>query len=311
MIIHTDKLTKKYGDTTVLNELSLSVEPNTIFGFLGPNGAGKSTTIKILLNLVHATSGSAQIFGRDTETESIKIRRDIGYLPQNPQFIRHMTSLELLQFTAKLCSYKPKNLDSRIADILETVELSRKQSRKIKHLSGGEIQRLGLAQAYITKPKLLILDEPAAALDPIGRNSVLKLLGELKEQSTIFFSTHILDDVQRICDNVAILKDGKLLANGPLEDVLRMSNNTVMKINLLGKTSKLIAELEKKYTIEKTQLTQSTQIQIFFENQSIAEKESRNILKTILDSYDVTVQKFTINENELEDIFIYLVNNSG
>jgi ABC-2 type transport system ATP-binding protein len=214
-------LKKSYRRVQALKPLDLTVPKNSIFGFLGPNGAGKTTAIKLLLGLARPTAGTATVFGRDIATESVEIRSRVGYLAQEPRFYDFMTARETLRFTAHFFYSGPaKAIERRIEESLALVGLEEKADRKVKGFSGGERQRLGLAQAQINDPELLILDEPAASLDPMGRRDVLSIMEGLKERATIFYSTHILSDVQRVSDEVAILKDGELLAQAPTEDLL-------------------------------------------------------------------------------------------
>ncbi len=212
LVIDTNNLGKKYKETRALNKLNLKVPKHTIFGFLGPNGAGKTTTIKLLLGLAKPTAGSARVFGMDIEKQSVEIRRRIGYLAQDPRYYEYMTARQTLRFTTGFFYEGPrKAIEDRIQETLELVELEKKADRPVKSLSGGERQRLGIAQAQVNYPDLLILDEPAASLDPEGRRDVLELMRRLRKHTTIFYSTHILDDVQRVSDMVAILNRGELV----------------------------------------------------------------------------------------------------
>ena len=179
--IETINLSKTYQDTVALNSLNLRVKKNSIFGFLGPNGAGKTTTMKLLLGLIYPSFGGAQVFGHDILKHSIQIREHIGYLPQEIRFYEYMTAREILNFTAKFYFSGPKSaINQRVQEILDLVQLDNKADRPIKSFSGGEKQRLGIGQAQINYPDLLILDEPAASLDPLGRKEVLEVLNDLK-----------------------------------------------------------------------------------------------------------------------------------
>jgi len=206
LVIETHALSKTFKNVQALKPLDLNVSQNTICGFLGPNGAGKTTTIKLLLGLARPTGGSALVFGKDIEKENDLIRRKVGYLSQDPRYYDYMTARQTLRFTAGFFYEGPKvEIENRIAETLELVGLSDKADRPIKGFSGGERQRLGIAQAQVNYPDLLILDEPAASLDPIGRKDVLEVMERLRKHTTIFYSTHILDDVQRVSDTVVIL----------------------------------------------------------------------------------------------------------
>jgi len=215
-VIQTTGLAKTYKGVQALQPLNLEVREHSICGFLGPNGAGKTTTIKLLLGLARPTGGSGRVFGLDIEKHNDEIRRRGGYLAQDPRFYEYMTARQTLCFTARFFYEGPRaEIERRIAETLELVGLDDKADRPIKGFSGGERQRLGIAQAQVNYPDLLILDEPAASLDPIGRKDVLEVMERLRKHTTIFYSTHILDDVQRVSDTVIILNKGALVAQGP------------------------------------------------------------------------------------------------
>ena len=224
-----------YGGVTALQALDLRVPRHAIFGFLGPNGAGKSTTLKLLLGLARPTAGSATLFGLDSVRESVAIRRRVGYLAQEPRFYDHLTARETLRFAAHFFyTGPPEAIAARVDATLDLVGLADRADRPVKGFSGGERQRLGLAQAQIHQPELLILDEPAAALDPVGRRDMLALLERLRHRATIVYSTHILDDVQRVSDRVAILDRGRLVAQAPVEELLAGSAPTSYHLVLAG-----------------------------------------------------------------------------
>ena len=184
-ILYKVELSKSYKNVQALKALNLEVKKNSIFGFLGPNGAGKTTTIKLLLGLARPTDGTATVFGHDISQESIEIRKRVGYLAQNPRYYNHMTARQTLRFVARFFYSGPKSaIESRVAETLDLVGLIDKADRPIKGFSGGELQRLGIAQAQVNYPDLLILDEPAASLDPMGRRDVLKVMERLREHTT-------------------------------------------------------------------------------------------------------------------------------
>ncbi len=220
-VIRTEGLSKSYKGTKALDGLNLQVPKNSIFGFLGPNGAGKSTTIKLLLGLIQPSAGKATVFGYDITRDSVAVRRRVGYLAQDPRYYEHMTARQTLRYTARFFYRGPKEMiETRAEEMLELVGLADKADRPIKGFSGGERQRLGIAQAQVNYPDLLILDEPAASLDPMGRHDVLEVMERLRKYTTIFYSTHILEDVQRVSDTVAILNHGQLIAEAPIQQLL-------------------------------------------------------------------------------------------
>ena len=221
-----EKLTKTYKPTwlwqqpaTVLSEVSLSVGRGEIFGFLGPNGAGKTTTMKILLGLMRATSGSVELLG--APASDVNVHRQIGYLPESPYFYDYLTAEEFLVFYGRLAGLNKVELQQRVPLLLTRVGLTDAHTRPLRKFSKGMLQRIGLAQALIHDPELVILDEPMSGLDPVGRKDVRDIILSLRDQGkTVFFSTHIISDVEMICDRVGILAKGKLLAMGRIEDLV-------------------------------------------------------------------------------------------
>jgi ABC-2 type transport system ATP-binding protein len=221
VVIRAEGLSKHFGDVAALSSLDLAVTRNSIVGFLGPNGAGKTTAIKLLLGLARPTAGTARIVGLDTVRDSLAIRARVGYLAQDPRFYQYMTARQTLAFAARFFYVGPRReMRARIDDTLALVGLEGKADRPVKGFSGGERQRLGIAQAQVNHPDLLILDEPAAALDPVGRRDVLDVMMRLRDRTTIFYSTHILEDVERVSDHVAILDHGRLVADAPTARLL-------------------------------------------------------------------------------------------
>ncbi|MGC8722726.1 MAG: ATP-binding cassette domain-containing protein [Acidobacteriota bacterium] len=203
----------------VLDGINLSVPKGVIYGFLGPNGAGKTTTIKILAGLLFPDSGEARIFGRCSTDRSV--RRRIGFLPETPYFYDYLKGAELLAFMGRLYGLSPSQLSRRVSELLETVGLKGQGKLQLRKYSKGMLQRIGLAQALIHDPELVILDEPMSGLDPIGRREIRDLILSLKEQGkTVFFSSHILADAEMLCDQVAILVKGRVVQEGILEVLL-------------------------------------------------------------------------------------------
>lgn len=205
--------------TEALRGISMSVQAGEIFGFLGPNGAGKTTTIKILMGLIFATAGRAELFGLPAGTRKAKAR--VGYLPENPYFYDYLSVPELLDMVGRLCGVSPAVRGKRSAELIETVGLGHAGKRSLRSFSKGMLQRAGLAQALMGDPDLVVLDEPMSGLDPLGRKEVRDLIFELKARGkTVFFSTHILADATALCDRVGIIVSGQLRDVGPLGDLL-------------------------------------------------------------------------------------------
>src|SRR3989440_1826995 len=208
-----------------VRDLNLEIAPGEIYGLLGPNGSGESTTLKIILGLIQPTSGGVRIFGRDNS--AVAVRRDIGFLPENAYFHKFLTGAETLRFHAKLSGLSGHETKSRIAELLETVGLTRAADARLSTYSKGMLQRIGLAQALIHQPKILVLDEPTAAVDPAGSRDIQNLIASLKKTgTTILLSSHLLTQVQEVCDRVGILHRGKLIREGRLEDLLAIENQT-------------------------------------------------------------------------------------
>ncbi|MEJ2208033.1 MAG: ABC transporter ATP-binding protein [Anaerolineae bacterium] len=217
--IRTEDLQKRYGQVTALDGLTLTVEPGTVFGFLGPNGAGKTTTMRLLTGLAHPSGGRAWVAGQEVGHDGAVAAR-IGYLSEEPAFYPWMTPGELLDHVGRLFGLPGQERRARGGELLDLVDLSRVARRRIGGFSRGMRQRLGLAQALVNRPEVLLLDEPVSALDPAGRKEVLELIGRLGSQCTVFMSTHILQDVERVCDTVAILNHGRLVVEAPQAELL-------------------------------------------------------------------------------------------
>lgn len=304
--IAIDGLTKQYDEGVVLDGVSFDVPENSIFGFLGPNGAGKTTTIKILLGLAQPSAGGARIFGLDDETDSLAIRRRIGYLAQDPLFYPHMTARETLEFTSRFFYSGTKSgIRIRVDETLELVGLADKADRPIKGFSGGERQRLGIAQAQVNHPDLLILDEPAAALDPVGRRDVLEIMERLRSHATIFYSTHILDDVQRVSDRVAILDHGRLVASALTDDLLN-GDSTTYELTVRGDGRSAVDALKGRTwasDLKPTHHNGVTTVTVAVSDERAAENE---LLHAVM-ADGTTVVGFGRKQTNLEDVFLGLV----
>ena len=233
--ISMDGLTKHYKDVQALTDLTLDVPAGTVFGFLGPNGAGKTTALKVLAGLARATSGSATIDGVAVSAAG-EHRRHLGYLAQDPRFYGWMTGRETLRYVASFRGIETDR-ERQIAELLGRVGIAEAADRRTSTYSGGMRQRLGIAQALVGRPAVILLDEPVSALDPIGRKDVLDLMRELKGETTVFYSTHILDDVQRVSDHVAILDHGRLVKAAPTHVLLGSFTANTLRVVLGGATS--------------------------------------------------------------------------
>ena len=312
-VIETHGLSKTYKNLNALQSLDLTVRHNSIFGFLGPNGAGKTTTIKLLLGLITPTAGTASVFGMDSVRQSVDIRARIGYLPQEPHFYEYMTARQTLRFTARFFYKGPaKAIEARLDEMLQMVDLAEKADRPISTFSGGERQRLGIAQAQVNYPDLLILDEPAASLDPLGRRDVLEVMSKLRKYSTIFYSTHILDDVQKVSDTVAILNKGKLVVEGPIGELLAGSEGVVYIIHLKGDTAAAQALVQAQPWVSKIVTSKTSEAlsqaettwQVSVSDAAAAETE---LNKLLVNQPGVVITQFNRKKYELEDIFMQVI----
>ena len=242
--ISTTSLTKYYGSTCALRDLTIEVPGGSIFGFLGPNGAGKTTAMKVIAGLTRATSGTATVNGIPVRADG-RHRRELGYLAQEPKFYGWMTGRETLEYVARF--YGPEaGRASWIGELLDRVGLGDAAGRATKEYSGGMLQRLGIAQALVGQPAVVLLDEPVSALDPIGRRDMLHLMLDLKGETTIFYSTHILDDVERVSDYVAILDAGRVVATAPTRELMASFATDRLLVVLVGadeSTEAALAEL--------------------------------------------------------------------
>jgi ABC-2 type transport system ATP-binding protein len=308
-VIDTRELTKTYKGVNALQGLSLKVPQNAIYGFLGPNGAGKSTAIKLLLGLTRPTAGKALIFGKDITRESLAVRRKVGYLAQDPRYYEHMTARQTLRYTARFFYSGPRDLlEARIEEMLGLVGLDDKADRPIKGFSGGERQRLGIAQAEVNYPDLLILDEPAAALDPQGRRDVLEVMEKLRKYTTIFYSTHILEDVQRVSDRVAILNHGRLVAEAPIHELLAGNGSgSIYNLTIKGDAIHAQARLEGQPWVGSLSAVLKGGLTHWRVNVNDEEQADDQMLRLILEDRNLRVKSFGRKTHNLEEVFLNLV----
>jgi ABC-2 type transport system ATP-binding protein len=237
-------LEKQYGNVTALDGLDLEVRPGSVFGFLGPNGAGKTTALSILAGLSYPTRGAAFIQGLDVVRDGAAVRQRIGFLRQDPRFYTWMTGREVLQFTGRFFALTAEQIERQADVLLDLVDLSGAAQRKMGAYSGGMRQRLGIAQALMGQPEVLLLDEPCSSLDPAGRLEVIQIMERLRGTMTVFYSTHILQDVERVADEVAIVARGRRIVQSPMRELLAGSETTLM-VEFEGECRRLLAELQR------------------------------------------------------------------
>jgi ABC-2 type transport system ATP-binding protein len=224
-----------------VKDLSLRIEPGEVYGLLGPNGSGKSTTLKIILGLVSPTRGHTEIFGQDSRL--VESREAVGFLPENPYFYKYLSGTETLRFFGRLCGMSGATLKSRVNDLLDLVGLNKARDRRLGTYSKGMLQRIGLAQALIQNPRLVVLDEPTAGVDPAGSREIRDLIMDLKRRGiTVLLSSHLLAQAQEICDRIGILADGVLVREGRLQELFALENQTELVI--AGASEDLVQEIE-------------------------------------------------------------------
>ncbi|WP_367870286.1 ABC transporter ATP-binding protein [Luteolibacter sp. Populi] len=223
-----------------VDKVSIHIAPGEVYGLIGPNGSGKSTTMKALLGLVQPDSGICRIFGNDSLR--VDSRQDVGFLPENPYFYKHLSGSETLRFYGKLCGLRGASLEVRVKELLALVDLAEAGNRRLGGYSKGMLQRIGLAQALIQEPRLVILDEPTAGVDPVGSRQIRDLILDLKKRGiTVFLCSHLLEQVQEVCDRVGIIYRGRMVKEGPIEELLSLGDQT--EIVLRDASPELVAQV--------------------------------------------------------------------
>jgi ABC-2 type transport system ATP-binding protein len=299
--IETVGLTKTYGHLRALDGLDLVVDEGSIFGFLGPNGAGKTTTVRLLTGLAHATAGEVRILGSRVRAGEV-VGAGIGYLPDVPGFYDWMTGGEFLRFAGSLFGIAKPKLQSRLEMLLDLAGLVDVKTR-LGGYSRGMKQRLGIAQALINAPRLLILDEPTSALDPIGRKQVLEMLASLHGRSTVFFSTHILADVDRVCDTVAILDRGRLVVRAPMHDLKARYGGDKLVLEVTGGADSLAAEIGAQAWATAVVRGTNGAIEVTVSNMGVAQRE----IPALVAARGVGLSRLEAGEVQLEEVFVELV----
>lgn len=302
-VITINNLTKifnpnsKSSRVTALNNFSLSVDESTIFGLLGPNGAGKTTLIKILLGIVFPTSGTAEILNK--KIDDYLVRKHIGYLPENHKFPLYLTGEDVLKYYAQLSGCAKEGLHEKIDSVLKLVKMYKWKRTKVKNYSKGMMQRLGLAHSLIADPKIIFLDEPTDGVDPLGRKEIRDILLELKsEGKTIFLNSHLLSEVELVCDRVAILHKGSLVREGTVADITTQKEIYEIKLN-----QKLDSEMVSKST-QGFSFSQKDEYTLHLKVES---PEQRDKLLDLLRKNGISIESMVPLKSSLEDMFINLI----
>lgn len=302
-IIRLEGVSKQFGTHEVIKELNISIPSQCVFGFLGQNGAGKTTTMKMILGLLKPSSGRIFVCGEEVIYGEIKTNCLIGYLPDVPEYYSYMTPREYLKLCGEITGMSRTKIKEKSEELLTLVGLA-DVNRKIGGFSRGMKQRLGIAQALLNEPKILICDEPTSALDPIGRKEILDILHRVKEKTTVIFSTHILSDVERICDQVAVLHQGEIVLGGALTDVKKRYRQDAIRLTFKDEniTKILILCFEGLETVNKVELD-GCELIICVDN---LEQASQEIFK-VLSEQKVMLMKYEILEPTLESLFMEVV----
>ncbi len=308
--IRCEGLTKHYGTIAALNGLNLSVEEGSVFGFLGPNGSGKTTTMKLLTGLSSPSGGKAWVAGEEVTPNAISLRSKIGYLPEEPAFYNWMTGREFLGFVGQLHHLPSREIKLRCDEFLELVELQQAAGRKIGGYSRGMRQRLGIAQALMNHPQVLFLDEPCSALDPMGRREILRVILRLRAETTVFMSTHILSDVERVCDVVGIIDRGRLVTESRTEELRERYTHPVFELQFEEDAGAMISRLQSLpwvVKLETVALNGETVLRLQARDMNKAKSE----LPKIVAASGLTLLRYELTLPSLEDIFVELVGNGG
>lgn len=303
-IINCEGLSKVYKDKVALKDVSFSIEGTGCVGFLGANGAGKTTTLRILAGLAKPTSGKVEVVGYNVNSNSKNIRKLIGYCPQIPAFYDYMTATEWMYWVGGMFHLDKETIKRKNEELLKMCGIWDAKDRKIGGFSGGMKQRLAIAQALINDPKLLILDEPVSALDPMGRYDVLKLIENLKDKMTIFISTHIIDDISRVADRVVIIDKGSIIISESMDDLLEKYAKNILEISISSTEKDVKSILSKKAYIDNVEWDGNKYKVTTYKK----EEASKEILKMIVDE-DLILTSYEECNISLEDIFLKVVGN--
>lgn len=299
-MITLNEVTKVYGKQIAVNNISFSIEKGEILGFLGPNGAGKSTTMKMITTYLTPTSGKIQVCGLDTQSEYMEVRRKIGYLPEHNPLYLDMYIKEYLSFVAKINHIPRKKIVPRITEMIEICGLTKEQHKKIGTLSKGYRQRVGLAQALIHNPEVLILDEPTTGLDPNQIIEIRNLIKEVGKEKTVIFSTHILSEVEAICDKIAIIHEGKLVAHDTLSELKqKLSSQTFVSLTVDAQKPIQIQDFENIPEIVKTELISNTTVHFYTQN---PKETSKRLFERCVEKEYIVIS-ISQEEKSIESLF--------
>jgi ABC-2 type transport system ATP-binding protein len=298
MKLEVKNVTKTYKEKTAVNNFSMVLQSGECVGLIGPNGAGKSTLIKVISDIINPTMGEVLLNGKKIS----QMKKEIGYLPQYPNFYHWMTAQETLAFMGELSGLRKDELTKAIPEILSKVGLSGEETSKVGTFSGGMKQRLGIAQALLHKPSLIVMDEPVSALDPIGRREVLNLIEEIKRETTILLSTHILSDAEEICERFIIIKNGQKIEDTSISDLLNSNSENKLIFEVTSIDQEWMEVLKNLNYVKDVEAV-GNKIKIQVEHIGL----NKNLLLRSALEHQVDLVKFEINNDTLEEIFMKLV----
>jgi len=302
-ILELSNVYKSFGDTEVIKDLSFSVPEHSVFGFIGKNGAGKTTTMKMILGFLQVDAGDIHVCSEKVAYGGTKTNRNIGYLPDVPEYYSYMSPKEYLNLCGEITGLKKEEIQRKSKELLNLVGLEG-INRRIRGFSRGMKQRLGIAQALLNDPKLLICDEPTSALDPVGRKDILDILSLAKDRTTIVFSTHILSDVERICDRIGILDNGKLMVEGTVNDVKDNYRTDTLRIELaFGVGCEKVTEDLKNLPFVRSTSIEENKIDIGLIN---AQEQGLSVMAYLV-AEKVPVLRYEILEPSLENVFMEVI----
>jgi len=301
MSLTTHQLTKKFGDQTAVNEVSISIEPGEIVGFLGPNGAGKSTTMKMITGYIQPTSGEASIAGVSVLEDAMTVKRKVGYLPEHNPLYKDLYVKEYLLFVAGLHDLSDKK--QRVAEVIERTGLTKEQHKKIHQLSKGYRQRVGLAQAIIHDPEVLILDEPTSGLDPNQLREIRQLIRDIGKNKTVLFSSHILQEVEALCDRIIIINQGNIVADSPLNEITALLQGQKVLILAMEQSINEADITKKIQNIDSIKALEDGKYQISFTGDDI-----RRAIFDFAKSNDNAILEMRLNDASVESVFTTLTN---
>lgn len=311
-MIEVKHLTKRYGSHTAVSDLSFTIEKGVIYGFLGPNGAGKSTTMNILTGCLGATDGEVKIAGYDIAEEPLKAKKHIGYLPEQPPVYMDMTPREYLKFVMEVKAVPRKEREEQLQSVMDKTKIFDVQDRLIRNLSKGYRQRVGIAQALLGNPEIIILDEPTVGLDPMQIIEIRELIRELGKDHTIILSSHILSEVQAVCDAIMIISKGKLVASDTAENLTSLfAGETTLHLCVRGEETSVCQVLSQVENIASNKIEKTSDGECLVTLTTVADVDIREALFRAFAQHDLPILEMRREKMTLEDVFLELTQPNG